>query len=328
MSATYRKIIVDEIGPPEVMRLVEETAAAPGAGEVFIRQEAIGVDYIDTQMRSGIMPATLPTGLGFGAVGTVEAVGPGVTHVKAGDRVAYVYAVAGSYAEARTVPAERVVRLPDQAIPAEAAAGALFRGVTAWYLSTRLREIKPGDFVLVHAAAGGVGLILIQWLKHLGAIVIGTVETPEKIAVLREYGCDHAILLTEEDFVARVKEITGGKGVSVVYESIGKETFDRSLECAARFGLIVSFGWPSGDVEPISLANLRNKGSLFVTRPTVSHYTADAGDFRTGAGALFDLIAKGAIRIKVGNSYPLADAPKAHADLVAQRTLGSVVLTV
>lgn len=327
MPATYKKIQIDEIGPPEVMHLVEETAGAPGPGEVFIRQEAIGVDYIDTQMRSGLMPLNLPSGLGFSAVGTVEAVGAGVDHVAAGDRVAYHYSVPGSYAEARIVPATRVFRLPDQGVDAEIAAGALFRGVTAWYLANRLRAIKPGDFVLVHAAAGGVGLILIQWLKHLGAEVIGTVESREKIAVLRDYGCAHPVLLTEEDFVARVKEITGGKGVSVVYESIGRETFERSLDCAARFGLVVSFGWPSGDVEPISLAHLRNKGSLFVTRPTISHYAADDDDFRAGATALFDLIARKIIRVKVGNSYPLADAPKAHDDLVNQRTLGSVVLT-
>lgn len=328
MTRTAKRIVVERPGPPEAMRLVEEAVPAPAAGEVLVRQQAIGVDFIDTQFRSGLLPARLPTGLGFSAAGTVEAVGPGVTGLAAGDRVAYHYPTPGSYAEARVVPAERVIRLPDPSMSAETAAGALFRGLTAWYLATRLRPIARGDFVLVHAAAGGVGLILIQWLRHLGAQVIATVGSADKRALVAEHGVAHCLVLDEEDFVARVKAITGGKGVAIVYECIGKATFERSLDCAARFGLVASFGWPSGDVDPIKLADIRNRGSLFVTRPTIAHYVGEPADLREGATALFDLIAKGAIRITVGTRYPLAEAARAHADLAARRTSGSTILTV
>jgi len=328
MSATAKRIVVEQAGPPEAMRLVEEPVPSPAAGEVFIRQQAIGVDFIDTQLRSGLLPAPLPTGLGFSAAGTVAALGEGVTGLAVGDRVAYHYPVAGAYAEARAVPAERVIRLPDQDMSAEAAAGALFRGLTAWYLATRMRPIAKGDTVLVHAAAGGVGLILIQWLAHLGAEVIATVGSADKRAAVKAHGITHCIALDEEDFVTRVQEITAGKGVSIVYECIGKETFERSLGCAARFGLVVSFGWPSGDVDPVKLADIRNRGSLFVTRPTIAHYVADPADLREGAGALFDLIAKGTIKVTVGQSYPLAEAARAHADLAGRRTSGSTILTV
>ncbi len=245
MTGKAKRIVVEQAGPPEAMRLVEEPAPKPAAGEVLIRQKAIGVDFIDTQLRAGLLPAPMPTGLGFSAAGTVEALGEGVSGLSVGDKVAYHYASAGSYADLRAVPAERVVRLPDQSMTPETAAGALFRGLTAWYLATRLRPIAKGDAVLVHAAAGGVGLILIQWLRHLGAEVIATVGSADKRAIVQEHGVSHCIVLPEEDFVARVKDITGGKGVAVVYECIGKETFDRSLDCAAWFGLIASFGWPS-----------------------------------------------------------------------------------
>jgi NADPH2:quinone reductase len=198
--------------------------------------------------------------------------------------------------------------------------------LTAWYLATRLRPIGKGDAALVHAAAGGVGLILTQWLAHLGVTVIGTVDSKEKADALREFGCPHPVLMPDEDFVGKVKEVTGGRGVAIVYESIGLATFERSLDCARRFGLIASFGWPSGDPGPVSLMTLRNKGSLFITRPTVTQYTAEAEDFRAGAAALFALIKEGKLRIKVGNSYPLREAARAHADIVAGRTLGSVVL--
>lgn len=325
MSSTYGRYVVDQQGPPEVMRWSQEPVRHAGADEIRVRHEAVGVDFIDTQIRGGQMPATLPTGLGFAGVGIAEEVGANVRHVKKGDRVAYLYFVAGSYAEERVVPAERVVSLPDQSLAPELAAGALFRGLTAWYLTHRLREIKRGDVVLVHAAAGGVGLILTQWLQHLGATVVGTVGTREKAEALREFGCPHAVVIPAEDFVAKVREVSGGQGAAIVYESIGKATFEGSLDSARRFGLIVSFGWPSGDPD-ISLMTLRAKGSLMITRPTVTHYTAEAEDFRAGAQALFGLVQQGHLRIKVGNTYAMRDAATAHADLVARRTLGSVVL--
>ncbi|NIE63100.1 quinone oxidoreductase [Burkholderia sp. Ax-1719] len=327
MSKTYGRIVVENTGSPDVMEWREEAIPTTGANEVRIRNEAIGVDYIDTQIRAGQLPASLPTGIGFAGVGVVEEVGAEVKHVAVGERAAYMYFVPGSYAEQRIVPADRVVRLPDQELAAETAAGALFRGLTAWYLANRLRKIEKGDVVLVHAAAGGVGLILTQWLLHLGATVVGTVDTAEKAAALREFGCVHPVIIPQEDFVAKVAEVSDGRGAAVVYESIGKATFEGSLDSARRFGLIASFGWPSGDPD-ISLMTLRAKGSLFITRPTVTQYTAEASDFQAGAKALFQLVKDGTIRIKVGNSYPLRNAAQAHSDIVAGKTLGSVVLTV
>lgn len=322
---TSGRYIVEQPGPPETMRWVQEPVRPPGRGELRVRHEAIGVDFIDTQIRAGQLPATLPTGLGFAAVGIAEELGPEVTHVRRGDRVAYIHFVAGSYAQERVVPADRVIALPDQTLAPELAAGALFRGLTAWYLSTRLRDVKQGDVALVHAAAGGVGLLLTQWLQHLGATVVGTVGSAAKAQVLRDYGCAHPVVIPAEDFVAKVKEVSAGRGADVVYDCVGKDTFAGSLDSARRFGLVVSFGWPSGDPD-LSLMALRNKGSLFVTRPTVSHYTAEAADFRTGALALFRLVHEGVLRVKVGNSYPLHEAARAHADLAARRTVGSVVL--
>ena len=324
-NTTSGRYIVEHPGAPDAMRWVQEPVRPPGRGEIRVRHEAIGVDFIDTQIRAGQLPAALPTGLGFAAVGVAEALGPDVTHVRRGERVAYIHFVAGSYAQERVVPADRVIALPDQALAPELAAGALFRGLTAWYLSTRLREVKKGDVALVHAAAGGVGLLLTQWLQHLGATVVGTVGSVDKAQVLCDYGCAHPVVIPAEDFVARVKEVSAGRGADVVYDCIGKDTFAGSLDSARRFGLVVSFGWPSGDPD-LSLMTLRNKGSLFVTRPTVSHYTAEAADFRTGALALFRLVREGVLRIKVGNSYPLREAARAHADLAAGRTVGSVVL--
>lgn len=328
MSRTTGRFVVEQTGGPEALQWVVEAAQPLGPNDVRVRHEAIGVDYIDTQIRAGEMPATLPTGIGFAAVGIAEEIGANVAHVKRGQRVAYMYFTAGSYAQERVVPGERIVALPDQELVPDLAAGALFRGLTAWYLSTRLRKIERGDAVLVHAAAGGVGLMLTQWLAHLGATVIGTVDTQQKADVLREFGCPHAVVIPGEDFVAKVREVTDGKGVAVVYESIGRATFEGSLDSARRFGLIASFGWPSGDPGPVSLMHLRSKGSLFITRPTVTQYTADAQDFRDGAAALFGLVRDGVLKVKVGNRYALRDAAQAHRDLVAGRTVGSVVLTV
>ncbi|MBG0511027.1 quinone oxidoreductase [Agrobacterium sp. MOPV5] len=323
----YQRAIVRQQGGPEVIEWEEFQAAPPLAGEVLIRQEAVGVEFIDTQLRSGQMSAQTPMGLGYSAVGTIETVGAGIDGLKMGDRVVYSWFNPGAYAEMRTVPAERVFRLPDQTIPADIAAGAIFRGLTAWYLATRLRKIEAGDFVLVHAVAGGVGQILVQWLKYLGAVIIGTAGSEEKLKLGKVLGVDFPIL-QENDFAKEVYEITKGKKCSVVYESIGKATFAGSLDSVARFGLLASFGWPSGDVGSVSLPEIRNKGSIFVTRPTVSQYTADAADFKAGASAVFEMIAKGALKINVGNTYPLLEAARAHTDLVGRRTTGSVVLTI
>lgn len=323
----YGRIILRRPGAPEAMEWVEDALPPPGPGEVLLRHEAIGVDFIDTNIRSGLMPVPLPTGIGFAAVGRVMATGAQVEDIAAGDRVAYSWSVPGSYAEARIVPAQRLIPLRDPALSSQVAAAALFRGLTAWYLATRLRPIQPGEHVLVHAAAGGVGMILTQWLAHLGAVVIGTAGSAEKVALLRAAGCTHA-LRQDEDFVGLVREVTGGKGCAVVYDSVGRDTFERSLDCAARFGLVVSYGWASGDPDPVALATLRNKGSLFLTRPTVSHYTEDPADLRAGAEALFSLIAQGRINIRVGNTYPLREAAAAHRDLTGRRTTGSVILTV
>lgn len=325
MSGTCGRLIVRRPGGPEALEWIEETLPPPGPGEVTIRQHAVGVDFIDTQLRAGKMPAELPTGIGFSAAGEVSATGEGVEGLTEGDRVAYSWGVAGAYAEGRNVPAERVVRLPDQSMSAETAAGALFRGLTAWYLATRLRPVERGDFVLVHAAAGGVGQILTQWLGHLGATVIATAGSDEKLEMLRGFGHKH-VVGEADDFPAAVARITGGKGCAIVYDSVGIDTFARSLDSAAMFGLVVSYGWASGDPGEVSLPEIRNKGSLFVTRPTVSHYTADARDLQRGGAELFELVSSGAIEIRIGNSYPLKEAAAAHADLGARRTTGSVVL--
>ena len=314
-------------GPPEAMEWIQEPLREPEPNEVRIRNEAIGVDFIDTMIRSGDLPSTLPTGIGFAGCGVIEAVGSSVAGLARGDRVSYMYFVPGSYAEQRYVPADRVFKLPDQSMAPEVAAGALFRGLTAWYLATQLRVLNAGDTALVHAAAGGVGLLLVQWLLSLGVQVVGTVSTPEKAEVLKQFGCKHPVVIPSEDFIAKVKEVSGGLGAAVVYDSVGASTFAGSLDSARKFGLVVSFGWPSGDPE-VSLMSLRAKGSLFITRPTVTHYTAEAADFQAGAKALFKMVEDGTLRIRVDDIYPLTEAPRAHIDLAAGKTTGSVVLTV
>lgn len=329
MSDSTGAMIIQATGGPEVLQWQSIPLAAPGDTEVRIRQEAIGVDFIDTQLRSGLLPLPqLPSGLGFAAAGVIEQVGEGVSHLAAGDKVVYHSLTPGAYAEQRNVPAERVFKLPDQSLDSATAAGALFRGLTAWYLATRLKDIKAGDWVLVHAAAGGVGLILCQWLAHLGAQVIGTCTGADKARLLAEYGCAHSIDMATSDFLEQTRRLTEGKGVSVVFDSIGKDTFEKSLDCAQRFGLVVSFGWASGDVAAVDLAYLRNKGSLFITRPTISHYVADAADLQYGAAELFALIEAGVLRIRVDSRYPLRQAADAHRDLASGKTTGSVILLV
>ncbi len=325
MTRTIGRFIVEKPGGPEAMRWVEEPAGALQAGEVRVRNEAIGVDFIDTQIRSGLMPASLPTGLGFAGVGIAEEVGAGVGHVKVGQRVAYMYFSAGSYATERVVPGERVVALPDQGLAPDVAAGALFRGLTAWYLTQRLRRLGPGQVALVHAAAGGVGLILVQWLALMGVTVVATVGHAHKADLVRQQGCRHVAVLGQDDFVAMVREASGGAGADVVYDCVGRDTFAGSLASTRRFGLLVSFGWPSGEPD-VSLMAARAQGSIFLTRPTVTHYTAEAADLREGVQSLFSLVKAGQLNIRVSDRYPLKDAPRAHADLAAGKTTGSVIL--
>jgi NADPH2:quinone reductase len=325
MTHTIGRFIVEQPGGPDAMRWVQEPAAPLQPGEVRVRNEAIGVDFIDTQIRGGLLPATLPTGLGFAGVGIAQEVGAGVDHVKPGQKVAYMYFSAGSYATERVVPGERVVALPDQQLAPDVAAGALFRGLTAWYLTQRLRKLGPGHVALVHAAAGGVGLILVQWLLLMGVTVVATVGKAGKADVVRAQGCRHVAVLVQDDFVAMVREVSGGRGADVVYDCVGRDTFAGSLASTRRFGLLVSFGWPSGDPE-VSLMAARAQGSIFLTRPTVTHYTAEADDLREGVRALFSLVQAGKLNIRVEDRYPLREAPRAHADLAAGRTTGSVIL--
>lgn len=312
-------------GGPEVLKWVPLPGQqALEEGEVKIRHEAVGVEFIDTMMRSGAMQTHLPSGLGFSGVGRVESIGAGVSGVQPGDRVAYLCSTPGSYSSVRVVPAGRVYRLPNQAMPPQVAAGAIFRGLTAWYLTNRITPLRKGDVVLVHAVAGGVGLLLLQWLKHLGTIVVGTVGSKDKVEVAKKYGCDHVVVTPDESFSTRVKEVSAGGGAKVVYESIGRATFDESIDAAAHFGYIVSYGWPSGDPDPVPLGALRTK-SLFLTRPTISQYLAADADFREGAQYLFDLISTGKIQVKYA-AFSLKNAAQAQQDLVDGKTTGSVVL--
>ena len=312
-------------GGPDVLRHETLDVPPPGAGEVRVRHAAIGVNFIDTYHRTGLYPVPLPHGIGMEAAGVVEAVGPGVTGLRAGDRVAYGGGPLGAYAEARLIPADRVVKLPD-AIPDKIAAAMMLQGMTAHYLLRRTYRVKAGETILIHAAAGGVGLIACQWAKALGATVIGTVGSPEKAELARAHGCDHPVLYRSEDFVARVKEITGGEGVPVVYDSVGKDTFFRSLDCLKPLGMMVLFGQSSGPVPPIDLALLAQKGSLFVTRPTLMVYVAKRADLEAAAAELFQVVTEGKVKIEVNQTYPLKDVARAHRDLEARKTTGSTVL--
>ena len=319
-----KAIRIRETGGPEVLRLEEVAVGDPAPGEARVRHAAIGVNFVDVYHRTGLYPLPLPTGLGVEGAGTVEAVGAGVTHVRPGDRVAYM-GPPGAYAEARTLPADRLVKLP-AGIDERAAAAILLKGLTVHSLIRRTYPVKPGDTVLWHAAAGGVGLIAVQWLKALGATVIGTVGSDEKAALARARGCDHVIVYSREDFAKRVRELTNGEGVPVVYDSVGKATFDGSLDCLRPLGLMVSFGNASGPVPPLDLQLLSRKGSLFVTRPTVYSYVAKRADLERAAAELFDMVARRAVKPVIGGTFPLADAAEAHRALEARRTTGSLVL--
>ena len=317
---------VHKVGGPEVMTYEEVDVPAPGPGQIQIAQRACGINYIDTYFRSGAYPSPggLPFVVGNEGAGDVVAVGPGVTQVAVGDRVGYVTAL-GGYAAARLLPAERAVRLPD-AIGYEEAAGMMLKGMTAQYLLRRTFKVGKGHTVLVHAAAGGVGLILCQWAKHLGATVIGTTGSKEKAALAAANGCDHAILYREEDFAARVKDITGGALCDVVYDGVGKATFPASLDCLRPLGMFVSFGSSSGQIEAFNINILQLKGSLFATRPTLNHYAARREDLVATANDLFKVVGSGKVKIPVNQRYALNEAQKAHRDLEGRATTGSSIL--
>jgi NADPH2:quinone reductase len=312
-------------GGPEVLALEDIALPAPGPGQVRVRHSVIGVNFIDTYHRSGLYPVALPSGLGLEAAGTVEKLGEGVATLRIGDRVAYCTGPLGAYAEANNVPADRVVALPP-AIGDETAAAALLKGMTAQYLLKRTHAVKPGETILIHAAAGGVGLIACQWAKDLGAVVIGTVGSDDKSALARANGCTHVLNTRSENWSARVRELTGGKGVPVVYDSIGKDTFAGSLDCLSVRGMLVSFGNASGAVPPVEPGILSGKGSLYLTRPTLFHYTRDAQELQDTADDLFAVIGSGAVKIAVHQRFPLAEAARAHEALHARATTGATVL--
>lgn len=318
-------IRIHETGGPEVLSWDTVEVARPGPGEILLRQTAVGLNFIDTYHRTGLYPLPdLPAVLGREAAGIVEEIGAGVSEPAVGDRVAYALHP-GSYAELRVIPAERVVRLP-QEIDDRMAAGAMLKGLTAQYLLRRTYPVRSGETILLHAAAGGVGLIACQWAKHLGATVIGTVGTPEKADLARAHGCDHPVLYDREDFVERVREITGGKGVRVVFDSVGRDTFERSLDCLAPRGLMVSFGQASGAVPPLNLGVLAQKGSLFLTRPTLATYIAAREDLLSAAEELFEVLRRGVVKVEIGQTYPLKDAARAHRELEQRKTTGSSLL--
>ena len=321
-----KAIRIHEYGGPEVLRWEDVEVGDPGPGQLRIRHGAIGLNYIDVYHRTGLYPLpSLPWTLGMEGAGRVEAVGEGVTEFQVGDRVAYASPPVGAYAEVRLIPADRVVALPT-AINDQTAAAMMLQGMTAQYLLRRTYRVQPGDAVLLHAAAGGVGLIASQWARQLGALVIGTVGSDEKAAVARAHGCHHAIVYTRENFVERVREITNGQGVAVVYDSVGQETFMGSLDCLRPLGMMVSFGNASGPVPAFEPGLLAAKGSLFLTRPSLMHYTAQRRDLVASAADLFDVVATGAVKIEVRQTYPLAETAQAHRDLEARKTTGSTVL--
>lgn len=319
-------VIIERTGGPEVLAWRECAVPDPGPGEARVRHTAVGLNFIDVYHRRGMYPLpALPAVLGVEAAGRIEAIGPGVTDIAVGDRVAYAGGPTGAYSEARVVPADRLVKVPD-GIDDQRAAAMMLKGMTAEYLLRRTFRVESGHTILVHAAAGGVGLIACQWAKALGATVIGTVGTRQKAKLAAEHGCDHPIVTSEEDFVARVKAITEGRGVPVVYDSVGNDTFMRSLDCLTPKGLMVSFGQASGMVPPLDVTVLSAKGSLYLTRPTLVHYTATREDLLASAAALFAVVLCGAVRIEIGQTYPLRDVSRAHADLEARRTVGSTAL--
>ena len=312
-------------GGPDVLALDEVAVGSPGVGEARVRHTAIGVNYIDTYHRSGLYPLPLPSGVGSEAAGVVDAVGPGVDGIKAGDRVAYCGGPPGAYATERVIAAERLVKLPD-GIDDVTAATLMLKGLTVQYLFRQTYPLKGGETILFHAAAGGVGLIACQWARALGVTMIGTVGSNEKAALAKSMGCTHAIVYTRENFVERVKEITGGKGVPVVYDSVGKDTFPASLDCLAPRGLFVSFGNASGPIPAFNLGMLAQKGSLYATRPTLFSYAVTRDDLKRMSDELFELVLAGKIKSEARQKFPLADAAAAHRALESRATTGATVL--
>lgn len=318
-------IILHKNGGPEVLTWEEISVGKPGKGEVLLRQTAIGLNFIDVYHRTGLYPITLPGSIGSEAAGVVEEIGEGVSDLKVGQRVAYAGGAPGAYVEKRIIPADRLVPLPD-GIDDKIAASIMLQGMTTEYLLERTYKVKKGDVILFHAAAGGVGLLAVQWAKSLGATVIGTVGSQAKADLAKAHGADHVIDYSKEDFVARVKEITGGKGVPVVYDSVGKDTFLKSLDCLAPYGLLALFGASSGPVPDFNPGILAGKGSLYLTRPTMATYVAKVEDLRHSAKRLFDQVLSGAVKPTIGQTYKLSEAAQAHTDLEARKTTGSTVL--
>jgi NADPH2:quinone reductase len=324
-----KAVRIRQHGGPEQMEVVDVEVGQPGPGEIRIRHHAVGLNFIDVYHRTGLYQLPMPAALGMEAAGIVEAVGEGVTHLKAGDRAAYASQPPGAYCELRVMPAKNVCKLPD-AIDFETGAAMMLKGLTAQYLLKRTQPqggLKEGDFVLFHAAAGGVGLIACQWAKALGLQLIGTAGSDEKCALAKSLGAAHVINYAKEDFLARVKEITGGKGVKVVYDSVGKDTWDKSLDCLQPFGLMASFGNASGPVPPFAPGILGPKGSIYVTRQTLFTHIATREATQQMADDLFAAVTSGKVKIRIDQRYPLADVRKAHEDLEARKTTGSTILT-
>jgi len=319
-----KAIRIHQNGGPEVMKYEDVEVGAPGPGEAQIRHRAAGLNYIDVYFRTGLYKQPLPGGLGMEGSGVVEAIGPGVTEVKVGDRVAYS-GLSGAYSELRNAPANRLVVLPE-GISFEQGAAMMLKGLTAQFLLRRCYKVQPGQTVLYHAAAGGVGLIATQWLKALGATVIATVGSDAKAAVAKAHGCDHVIVYTRENFVERVREITGGQGVPVVYDSVGKDTWPLSLDCLQPMGYMVSFGNASGPLPPINALELSTKGSLFFTRPTLNTYAAKREDLVAMSADLFDIVKSGKVKIEIEQKFALKDAAQAHIALEGRKTMGSTIL--
>jgi NADPH:quinone reductase len=316
---------IHQHGGPEVMQWEQVQVGEPAAGEVRLKATAIGLNFIDTYHRNGTYKLPLPSVVGREGAGIVEAIGAGVSELAVGDRVAYASNPVGSYAQARVLPVARLVKIPD-GVTDQQAASMMLKGMTAQYLLRRTYVVKPGDIILNHAAAGGVGQILGQWAKHLGATVIGTVGSAAKADIAKANGCDYVINYAEEDFAARVLEITNGKKCTVVYDGVGKDTFQKSLDCLAPRGLLAIYGAASGPVPPFNLGELAAKGSLYITRPTLDAYTASREELLTTANELFDVVKRGIVKITVNQTYALQDAVQAHIDLEARKTTGSTVL--
>jgi NADPH2:quinone reductase len=307
------------------MRWEEVAVGDPAPGEARVRHEAVGLNFIDTYHRTGLYPLLLPAGLGLEGAGVVEAVGAGVTDVQPGDRVAYAGGPVGAYSQVRCLPADRLLKMPDS-LDFRTGAAMMLQGLTSAYLLRRTYRVQPGDAVLIHAAAGGVGLIACQWAKALGATVIGTVSSEAKAALASAHGCDHIIYYTREDVAKRVREITGGEGVAVVYDGVGKDTFAGSLDSLRTRGMMVTFGNASGPVAPFDPLLLSQKGSIFITRPTLAHYTAKRAELLELGAELFEMVTSGKVKIEVNQSYALSDAASAHRDLEARKTTGSTIL--